>query len=55
MIKPNIRNIRKQLEEIRKITAKEKSPLTRMTEEQIIKKLRKDREDIWKKKFASRS
>ena len=44
----------KALEKARKLIAGRKSPFAGMREQQIIDKIRKDREEIWEEKFASR-
>ena len=44
----------KALERARKLAAGKKSPFAGMSEQQIIDKIRKDREEIWEEKFASR-
>ncbi|MBU1727049.1 MAG: hypothetical protein KJ880_05415 [Candidatus Omnitrophica bacterium] len=44
----------KQLRRLRETAAKSNSALAKMTPEEVIEKLRKDRERIWEEKFAAR-
>ena len=44
----------RQLRKLRETVAKSNSPLAKMTPEEVIEKLRKDRERIWEEKFAAR-
>lgn len=46
---------KKHLDRIYQIMSRVKSPLEGMSDEEIIKKLRKTREEIWEEKFAPRS
>lgn len=49
--KPNVKKAQRHLEKLRKLISKRKHPLSDMTEEEIIKTLRKTREGIWDKKM----
>ncbi|MBI5181587.1 MAG: hypothetical protein HZA06_01590 [Nitrospirae bacterium] len=53
--KPNVKKAQRHLEKLRKLISKRKHPLSDMTEEEVIKTLRKTREEIWDKKLATRS
>lgn len=46
---------KKHLDNIYKLILQVKSPLDGLSEEEIIKKLRKTREEIWEEKLAPRS
>ncbi len=54
-MKSNITKAKRHLQKLREIVAKSKSPLAHMTAEEVIQKLRKDRERIWEEKLATRS
>jgi hypothetical protein len=45
---------KKHLDKIRRIIAKNPSPIFKMTKEEVIKTLRRTRESIWKEKIALR-
>ncbi len=45
---------KKLLEELRQSIAKKHNPFARMTKEQVIKVLRKTREELWEEKLAAR-
>lgn len=51
----NITKARRHLQKIREIISKRKSPLANLREEEVIEKIRKDRENIWEEKLAARS
>jgi len=51
----NIEKAKKHLQKARALIVKSGSPLNKLTEAQIISKIRKDRERIWEEKFASHS
>ena len=51
-MKLNIAKIKRHLEKLREIVSKRKSPFAHMSEQQVINKIRKDREKIWEEKFA---
>ncbi|MCL4491049.1 MAG: hypothetical protein M1510_03955 [Nitrospirae bacterium] len=55
MAKTNVKKAKKHLSKLRELIVKRKHPFSEMTEEQVIKALRKTREEIWKEKVASRS
>ena len=44
----------KHLEKLRKLIARNPSPIFKMSEEDVIKQLRKTREKIWNEKVAFR-
>ena len=46
---------KRHLEKIRESLVKNNSPLLNMTAEEIIAKIRKDREKLWEEKLAHRS
>ncbi len=50
----NPRKAKKHLEKLREMIAKDPSPIFKMSKEEIIKQLRKTREEIWKEKLAAR-
>lgn len=45
----------KHLKKIRELVAQKKSPFAGMTEDEVIEKLRKTREELWEKKLALHS
>lgn len=51
----NSEKAKKHLNKIRQLMSQIKSPFEDMSEEEIIKKLRKTREEIWEEKLAPRS
>jgi predicted transcriptional regulator len=51
-MKPNISKAKRHLTKIREIIAKNPSPIFRMSKEDVIKTLRKTREEIWEEKVA---
>ena len=53
--KANIQKALKAIEKAKKDLISGRHPLSRKREEEIIRKIRKDREQIWEEKFASRS
>jgi hypothetical protein len=53
--KPDVKSAKKHLEKIYQLMSQRKSPFEGMSEEEVIKKLRKTREEIWEEKLASRS
>lgn len=55
MVKPNPKKAKKHLDKLRELIKKRKDPFFEMSEEEIIKALRKTREELWEKKLASRS
>jgi hypothetical protein len=52
MVKPNPKKAKKHLERLREMIAKNPSPIFKMSKEDVIKQLRKTREEIWKEKVA---
>jgi len=54
-IKARIKEADKHFRKIKEIVAKTPNPLAGMSEEQIIEKLRKTREELWEKKIGSRT
>lgn len=53
--KPNTEKARKHFERLCQIMSQRKSPFEGMTDEEVIEKLRKTREELWEKKLAARS
>jgi len=53
--KPDPKRAKKHLDKIYQLASQSRSPFEGMSEEEIIKKLRKTREDIWEEKFAAHS
>ena len=49
----NAKKAKKHLEKARYLLSRVRSPFEGMSEEAIIKKLRKTRQEIWNEKFAS--
>ncbi|GBD95370.1 hypothetical protein BMS3Abin06_00237 [bacterium BMS3Abin06] len=45
---------KKHLERLREMIAKDPPPLYKMSKEEIIRQLRKTREEIWEEKLAAR-
>ena len=45
---------KKHLDKLREIIAKNPSPIFKMSKDEVIKTLRKTREDIWREKLAHR-
>jgi len=54
MVKPNPKKAKKHLEKLREIIAKNPPPIYKLSEDEIIEKLRKTREEMWKEKVAVR-
>jgi hypothetical protein len=52
--RPNPSRAKKHLEKLREMIAKNPPPIYKLSEEEIIEKLRKTREEIWKEKIAIR-
>jgi hypothetical protein len=52
--RPNIKRAKKHLQKIREIIAQNPPPIYKLSEDEIIKKLRKTREEIWEEKLAAR-
>ena len=52
--KPDPKRAKKHLEKLREMIAKDPSPIFKMSKEEIIKQLRKTREEIWEEKLAAR-
>ncbi len=55
IMRNNIEKAKKHLQKARALIAKSGSPLNKMTEAQVIAKIRKDRERIWEEKFVTHS
>jgi len=49
------KELRHRLTHIRELMAKQRSPLSSMTKEQVIEAIRKTREELWEAKFAPRT
>ncbi len=45
----------KHLEKLREMIAKNPSPIFKMKKEDVIKEMRKTREELWNKKYAAHS
>jgi len=45
---------KKHLKKLREMIARDPSPIFKMSKEEVIKQLRKTREEIWKEKLAAR-
>jgi len=54
-MKYNIVKAKKHWARLKEIVSKRESPFSHMREEDIIKKIRKDRKAIWESKLAARS
>lgn len=52
--KPDPKIAKKHLEKLREMIAKDPPPIFKMSKEDIIKQLRKTREEIWEEKLAAR-
>jgi len=48
----NIRKSLQQLEKIRRLMSKARSPYKNMTKQQIIDEIRKNRQKLWEEKLA---
>jgi predicted CopG family antitoxin len=55
MINPNIKKAKSHLAKLRQLVTKKRPRFPNMSEEEVIKAIRKAREELWDKKFASRS
>lgn len=53
-MKPNPKKAKMHLEKLRRLIAKNPTPIFKMSKEEVIKTLRKTREEIWEEKFALR-
>jgi hypothetical protein len=53
--KPDAKRAMQHFERLCRHVAQRKSPFEGMTEEEVIEKLRKTREELWEKKLATRS
>ena len=53
--KPNIKKAKRHLARLRQLVSKKPTRLLHMREEEVIKAIRKSKEEIWDKKFAPRS
>ena len=51
MIKPNKKELIKSLKELRESIAKSPSPLKGLSMREVMKRLRKTREEVWKEKM----
>jgi len=54
MVKPNIKKAKEHLKKLHKMAEKQTSPL-QVSEEEMIKRIRQSREEIWNEKFATRT
>ncbi len=55
MTKLNIKKAKIHLTKLRQLAKRKKTPLAEMSEEEVIKTIRKTREELWDKKLAARS
>lgn len=55
MKKKDVKEAKKLWKELRKSVSKRPSPFAGMSEEEVIKHLRKIRQKLWEKKLAARS
>jgi len=53
--KPNAKRAMQHFEKLCQLVSQRKSPFEGMTDEEVIEKLRKTREELWEKKLASRT
>ena len=53
--KSNAKRAMQHFEKLCQLVSQRKSAFESMTDEEVIKKLRKTREDLWEKKLASRT
>ena len=51
MIKPNTKLVKKYLREAQDLWARSRSPLKKMTQAQLLKHLRKTRQEVWEEKM----
>lgn len=54
MGKPNVKKAKVHLSKLRRLTSQKKTPFSDMSEEEVIKAIRRTREEIWDKKLAAR-
>jgi len=54
MTQQNAKRAKEHLKRIKQLLAERDSPFDDMSDEEIIRKLRKTREEIWEEKLASR-
>ena len=55
MGKPNVKKAKMHLAKLRRLASQRETPFSVMSEEEVIKTIRKTREKIWDKKLAIRS
>lgn len=55
MAKPSVKKAKVHLTKLRQLVSKKVTPFSGMSEEKVIKAIRKTREEIWDKKLALRS
>lgn len=55
MDKPNIKKAKKHLIVLREMVSKKENRFLNTSEEEVVKAIRKSREELWEKKFAVRS
>jgi hypothetical protein len=55
MVNPNVKKAKVHLAKLRQLVSKKRPIFSGMSEEEVIKAIRKTREEIWDKKFAARS
>jgi len=54
MVKPNIKKAKRNLAKLRQMVSKKPNRFPHMSEEEVVKAIRKTREEIWDKKLATR-
>lgn len=54
MAKPNVKKAKKHLNKLRQLVSKKRTPFLDMSEEDVIRAIRKTREEIWEKKLVAR-
>jgi hypothetical protein len=52
--KPDAKRALQHFEKLREMIARDPSPIFKMSKEEVIKQLRKTREEIWEEKLAAR-
>jgi hypothetical protein len=55
MVNPNVKKAKVHLAKLRQLVSKKRPIFSGMSEEEVIKAIRKTREEIWDKKLAARS
>lgn len=55
MVKPNVKKGKRHLAKLRQMVSKKANRFPHMSEEKVVKAIRRTREEIWDKKLAARS